>query len=351
MRILQVITSLRTGGAEKLISEIAPMLRDRGHQIDVLAFDGVNTNFKNALENAGIKVISFGVKCNVYNPLFIIKLARLMKNYHLVHTHNTAPQIFAAIGSLFNNCKLVTTEHSTSTRRRNHKIFHLIDMWMYSRYDHIICISEPSEKNLREYIGDGHTITTINNGVNISKFTDAHPIDLGLDDCKKITMVAGFRYEKDQSTVIKALKFLPKDYHVVLVGDGANRDKLKTLIYKEQLQNRVHLLGIRSDVPQILKSSDVIVMSSHREGLSLSNIEGMCSGNPFVASDVEGLREVTRGYGLLFPHGDSEALAKIVLRLCKNKTYADEIAARCKERAAQYDIRKMVDAYENVYEK
>ena len=81
MKILQVITSLSTGGAEKLISEITPMLRDKGHQVDVLAFDGADTAFKQNLIDKGINVYSFGEGCNVYNPLFIFRLA---KKYGLI---------------------------------------------------------------------------------------------------------------------------------------------------------------------------------------------------------------------------------------------------------------------------
>lgn len=349
MKILQVITSLQFGGAEKLVSEITPLLQEKENIVDILAFDGAEPNLNNVLEEKGIKVINFGKNCNVYNPLFLVKLSRLMRLYDIVHTHNTAPQIFAAFGSLFNSCKLVTTEHSTSTRRRKYKVFRLIDKWIYSRYDQIICISEPSEESLRGYIGNCYPIIIIKNGVDIRKYMDAETKDLRLGDCKKITMVAGFRYEKDQPTVIKALNYLSEEYHLVLVGDGVNRVELETLIELEGLKDRVHLLGLRSDVPQILKSSDVIVMSSHREGLSLSNVEGMCSGHPFVASDVEGLREVTKGYGLLFPHGDSKALAESIEKLCTNKNYSDRVVARCKERAMQYDIQKMVDGYEDVY--
>ena len=84
MKILQVITSLQIGGAEKLISEISPLLRDKGHEVDVLAFDGVETHFKRSLEEAGIKVSSFSKNCNVYNPLFILKLVKMMRNYDIV---------------------------------------------------------------------------------------------------------------------------------------------------------------------------------------------------------------------------------------------------------------------------
>ena len=109
------------------------------------------------------------------------------------------------------------------------------------------------------------------------------------------------------------------------------------------------LLGLRTDVPQILKTADVVVMSSHWEGLSLSNIEGMSAGKPFVASDVNGLREVTDGYGLLFPHEDAEALARIIQRLHDDKTYYQQIAERCYARARQFDIAEMVAKYNEVY--
>lgn len=349
MKVLQVINSLKIGGAEKLIADIVPLLRDRGHQVDVCLFDGIETDFKKRLLNEGINLIDLGYNCNIYNPLFAFKLARVMKGYDVIHTHNTAPQLFATLGSYFSKSKLITTEHSTSTRRRNYRLFKYIDKWMYSRYDQIICISEPSEVSLRSYIGSKYPIVTIKNGINTKNFLDAKPIDLGLGNCIVITMVAGFRYEKDQPTVIKALKYLPLNYHLVLVGDGVERVNIETIIIEEGMTERVHLLGIRDDVPNILKASDVVVMSSHREGLSLSNVEGMCSGHPFVASDVEGLREVTKNYGLLFPHGDSKVLAEIIQELCTDPVYAKEVSIRCKERALQYDIEKMVDEYNNIY--
>lgn len=152
-----------------------------------------------------------------------------------------------------------------------------------------------------------------------------------------------------QPTVIRSLTHLPEDYHLVLVGDGEKRPELEALIAELGLSERVHLLGLRNDVPNILKASDVIVMSSHREGLSLSNVEGMASGNPFVASDVEGLREVTKGYGVLFPHGDDNALAEVIKKLCTDNAYREEVVSKCRERALQYDICKMVEGYLGVY--
>lgn len=351
MKILQVITSLRIGGAEKLITEITPMLRKKGHQVDVLSFDGVNTHFKQMLVEQGVKVISFGQNCNIYNPLFLFRLARLMKHYDIVHTHNTAPQLFAAIGSVLCSVVLVTTEHNTSNRRRDWKWYAPLDKWMYSQYKKVICISDKAKENLHEAHPSLNNLCTVYNGVNVTKFHNAQPITSMLQDRKVyIVMVAGFRYQKDQDTLIKSLCHLDKGKYVLwLVGDGERREELERLTASMNLSEQVKFLGIRADIPEILQTADIVVMSSHFEGLSLSSVEGMSVGKPFVASDVDGLHEVVKGYGLLFPHGDDKALADIIMRLSQDPVYYKNIAEKCWERAQMYDIQRMVDCYNQVY--
>ena len=75
----------------------------------------------------------------------------------------------------------------------------------------------------------------------------------------------------------------------------------------------------------------------------------MASGKPFVASDVNGLHEVTEGYGILFPHEDAKALSVILQRLHDNETYYQQVAEACYRRAQMFDINKMVDEYVGVY--
>lgn len=348
MKILHIITSLSTGGAEHLMVDLLPRLRDLGNSVELAVFNAKKTTFYYQLIQSGIKIYNFSETESVYSFKHIVRLKKIMKYFDVIHTHNTACQIFAAICKTSGN-KLVTTEHSTSNRRRNYRLFKYLDKWMYSKYDKIICISEPSEDNLKKYIGNNYPIITIHNGIDVSRFVNAKRIDLGLSGYKIVTMVAGFRYEKDQPTLIRAMIHLPEEYHLLLVGDGEKRSEIESLITELGIKKRVHLLGLRNDVPQILKSSDVIVMSSHREGLSLSNVEGMSSGNPFVASDVEGLREVTEGYGVLFPHGDDRELSNIILKLTTDDTYRDNIVKKCQERAMQYDISTMVENYDKVY--
>lgn len=356
MKILQVITSLQIGGAEKLIVDIVPRLLQKGLEVDVCLFNGKDSSFKQQLQMCGCKIYDLSYDEKYYSPIKIIKLLRIMRHYDVVHTHNTAPQLFAAIASMLSSTVLVTTEHNTSNRRRDWKWYPVfIDRWMYNQYSKIICISNQAEVNLRESIGKCKAdIVTIFNGIDIEQFHQAKP-DMALrNDSKRfvIAMVAGFRFQKDHDTLIRAMKHLDKEkFELWLVGDGERRKSLELFAESEGLSGQVRFLGLRSDIPEILHTTDVIVMSSHFEGLSLSNIEGMSVGKPFIASDVDGLREITKGYGILFPHGDDKALANEIKHLEEDHIYYNQIAVQCYERAKQFDIKKMVDEYMYIYVK
>ena len=150
MRILHVITSLRTGGAEKLMVDMLPRMKAWGHEVDLCVFDGVRTPFYEELEKRGVKIISLGH--SVYSPLNVIRLLKLMREDDIVHAHNTACQYAVAIAGLWVKCGRYTTEHNTNNRRRGKRIWYLLDKWMYKQYDKIICISEETRELLEEYL-------------------------------------------------------------------------------------------------------------------------------------------------------------------------------------------------------
>ena len=353
MKILHVITSLQTGGAEKLMVDLLPRLKADGLNVDLLIFNGDDTPFKRDVEAAGIKVFDLGKGGSVYSPIRLWKLIPFLRKYDIVHTHNTAPQLFAAVGSVLCSVVLCTTEHTTSNRRRGWKWYARIDRWMYSRYDKVICISQKAEENLRGYIGECKSdISTINNGVDVDKYASAEPspeLESIAPGTRKIIMVAGFRWEKDQDTLIKSLNYLPDNFHLFLVGEGARRPELEKLSAKEGVTHRVHFLGLRTDVPQLLHAADYVAMSSHFEGLSLSSVEGMSVGKPFLASDVDGLREVVAGAGILFPHQDAESFANEIINLDNDRNRRIEISKLCRSRAKQFDISAMADGYYRSY--
>lgn len=349
MKILHVITSLQTGGAEKLMVDLLPRLKQMGHEVELCVFDGTKTSFYEQLEATGVPIHPLSIGESVYNPIHIFRLCRLMKDFDIVHTHNTAPQLFASIANVFGMQVLVTTEHNTTNRRRDKWYLKLGDLWMYRQYRKIICISDQARENLVNYIGGDSKIVTVYNGIDIARFANAELIENPDTSIKTITMVSAFRPQKDHKTLIKAFSLLPDNYLLQLVGDGELRKETENFAKQFSCSDRICFMGNRSDIPAILKGSDVIVLSSHYEGLSLSSIEGMASGTPFIASDVDGLREIVKGHGILFHHEDEQALAASIIKVCEDKIYAQKIAVQCQQRAVQFDICKMAENYNQVY--
>lgn len=356
LKVLHVITSLRTGGAERLMVDLLPRLRERGLVVELAVLDGTQTDFYSALEALGIRihVLGMGVRA-MHSPRCIPALRRLMRQFDVIHTHNTPCQFFVAIASvgMKQAPKLVTTEHSTMNRRRNNFLFRLLDKWMYERYNKIIGVSDSTTLSLLNYLHGLQQSITINNGIAVDAFlhaTAAQDIMEAFGQNKRLVMSAAFRYPKDHETVIRALHLLPDDYHLLLAGDGNRRKIVEEFVEQEQLSQRVHFLGNRKDVDAVLKAANIVVMSSRYEGLSLSSLEGLASGRPVVASDVPGLREIVGAAGLLFLQGDAQALAKTILDLEKNATLCQQTIEKGLQRARQYDISTMIEAYWQVYQ-
>lgn len=333
--------------------DLLPRLSQQGHDVELLLMDGTETPFYEQARQSGINVKHLEIGGNIYSPRKLWKMLPWLRRFDVVHTHNTPAQLFAALGSVLCSVVLYTTEHNTSNRRRGSRWYAVIDRWMYSRYNKVICISDKAQANLIEHLGKGSSkISTIYNGVNLTKFADAKPSRTFEDiapGSKKIIMVAGFRYQKDQPTLIKSLQYLPREFQVFLVGDGERRSEFETLVGQLGLNDRIHFMGLRCDIPQLLHAADYVVMSSHFEGLSLSSVEGMAVGKPFIASDVDGLSEVVQGAGVLFEHGNERQLAHKILQLESDRGLYDRVAARCMERAAGFDIAQMVRGYDRLY--
>ena len=358
MKILQIIPTLKTGGAEKLLVDIVPRLNRKGIMCDVLTLIDEETPFKQELEKKNVKVIGLSKTMSAYDPRFIIKIKPYLKQYDIVHTHLFQSQYWTGMAKILfsRHTKLITTEHSTSNRRRNIKWIKPIDRFVYKQYNKIISISCGTTYQFIEYLGIREKVFTIPNGIDIDYFKNAIPIERkSLDDRLNnndfiITMVAGFREQKDQDTLIKALPDLPKSVKLILVGDGIRRKYCEQLAENLGVKERAFFLGIRNDVANILKSSDVVVMSSHWEGFGLSAVEGMAAGKPVIVSNVEGLADIVKGAGLLFSPGDEKELARLIVRLKDDQKYADEIATACFHRAEDYDVEKTVNRLIEIYE-
>lgn len=360
MRILHFITSLRTGGAERLVVGLVQQMRVAGDEIEVLVMDGTQTSLKDELGQTGIPVhaLSKGWQA-MRNPMLVFTLIRFLRRggYDIVHTHNTSCQLMAAAASLFIPLLLVTTEHNTTNKRRYLRYFKPIDRWMYSRYCKIACVGKETESALLNYLPSlsGKTDVIVN-GIDLNRFRGANPsATLTRTAGFKILMVSAFRAQKDHATLIRSVSLLPEAYHLFLAGgaetpeDERTLQSCRNLALSLTLENRIRFLGVREDIPELLAACDVSVLSSHYEGFGLSAVEAMASGKPLIASDVESLSSLVGGAGLLFSQGDATRLAELIREICENPAFAAETAQKCQERARKYDIAETARHYRQEY--
>ncbi len=344
------------GGAEKLIIETLPLFNKKGISTDLLLLNGSETKLHSLLiKDASFNIYSLGNGW-IYNPIFIFKLFVYLKRYDIVHVHLFPSMYYAAIAKWLSRSKttLVFTEHSTSNRRLANPIFSILEKWIYRKYQKIICISAAVKSSVIAALKIGSDkFVVVENGVNIDSIKTFAPANRSLfqldDKDFVLTMVAGFRAEKDQSTVLKAIPYLPSDCKVLFVGDGDTRDKCIELAHKLGVEERVRFLGIRTDAISIMKMSDVNLLSSHWEGFGLVAIEGMATERPFIASNVPGLADVVGNAGVTFEKGDVYELSKLIRRLKDEPSFYDYVAKRCADRAQQYDINTMISRSIDIY--
>lgn len=355
MRVLQIISSLYTGGAEKLIVDSVPLYQNKSIEMEVLTLDSNKTPFWRNLEQDSNCVVTGLTSKSIYNPFLIFKIIPYLRKFNVIHLHLFPALYWVVIAKWisFSKVKLVYTEHSTNNRRRNRFIFKLLDKFIYKRLDKIVSITEGVKENLSKHLNMKNEIIVVNNGINIKKFNNSImniSFDFFVKEDFKLIQVSSFRKQKDQGTVIRSLKLLPEKVKLLLVGDGVLIGESKALVDELELQDRVVFLGNRYDIPELINYCDVAVLSSENEGFGLAIVEGMASYKPVIASDVFGVEEIVKGYGLLFEKGNEKELAMQVERLMLDKLFYRQIAEQCFKRANYFDINKMIDSYIMLYE-
>jgi glycosyltransferase involved in cell wall biosynthesis len=180
--------------------------------------------------------------------------------------------------------------------------------------------------------------------------------ELGLGRDDRLVLAVGNLYPvKGHRYLVAALGLLHARHprlHVAIAGRGDEAQGLRLQAVRLGVGDRVHLLGLRDDVPALLAAADAFVLPSLSEGLPMALLEAMFAGQPIAASDVGEIGSaLARGEaGLLAPPGDAAALAANLDRLLSDPGYAQHLGEHAARRAnAEYGIATMVDRYAACY--
>ncbi len=353
MRVLHVINSLPLAGAEILLRDLVPRLESRGVRSTVALLKSLDSPVERDLAAAGSRILPTPA-CGIYSAEHVLRLGKVMADHDLVHAHLFPSQLWVALAArlLRRRIALVTSEQSTRNRRRR-RWLRPLDAWMFRQFDAILCPSRAVADSLGEWVpGVVSRLSIVPNGIALQSFASAAPAaraEIGAAPGEKVILfVARFDPAKDHATVIRMMAQLP-GAHLALVGDGPLRPECERLAAELRVGDRVHFLGLRSDVASLLKMADVYVHSSHFEGFGIAALEAMAAGLPVVASDVPGLADLVRGAGILVPPQAPARMAEQVLALWSSPDRERRVADACRQRARQFSIERTADAFVEVY--
>jgi glycosyltransferase involved in cell wall biosynthesis len=248
--------------------------------------------------------------------------------------------------------RLVHTAHRSDEDIFTHNS--LLEKLITHSVDKVVGVSEAARLSFIRNHGFPKAKTTmIYNGINISLY---EAIAKRANNGLVIGTVMNFADHKDYDTLIlafdKVLKTYP-DSRLILVGDGPNAVKGKELVQGKGITDKVIFMGFRKDVPDLLRTFDVFVISSHTEGLGLAILESMAARVPVVVSYVEGANETIEDgvSGMFFEHGNFEELKDIIISLHENGPLYDSLAENgYRKVASEFSSEKMYRDYKNVYE-
>jgi len=179
--------------------------------------------------------------------------------------------------------------------------------------------------------------------------------ELRLGDDPAVLMVAEFTARKRHADALAAFAALAADrslprVRLLLAGVGPLRPAIERQVHALGLSRRVHFLGLRPDVPALMKASRALLLPSTQEGLPRCVLEAMAMGLPVVATRIRGTTELLEGgCGTLVEVGDTAGLAAGVRAVLRDPQAAAAAAGRARVRAAKYDEPAVVEQHVRLY--
>lgn len=316
MRIVHVINSLATGGAERMVVQLAIHGKRAGHHVSVIVLADVDGLPRTAADDHGIPVAVAGR--SLRDPRIPTRLRELTAGADMVHVHLFPAMYWAATLPR----PKVFTEHSTHNRRMNRIRFRLPERWAYDRYDRIIAIGSGVERRLIDHaraIGSKTPIVEAQNGISDDFFSVRRSEPPGVP---RLLAVGSLTEVKQHRVAIEAMSLLP-GLALDIAGEGPLRADLEAQIAASHLDRRVKLLGNVMDVPALLRNYSLLISTSRFEGFGLVAAEAQAVGLPVVGPDVEGFNDVVVNgeSGILVDRLTPEKIASTVIKALEPRRY------------------------------
>ena len=360
LKIALMIESDGPGGAEQMLLHLGETLRDRGHEvIPLLPAEGYGWLPERFLE-LGIAPEHYALRSPL-DPVCLARMVALLRRRRIdvVHSHEFSMAIYGtAATSLLGRPHVITLHGGLYFEEKRRRRMAL--RWACRRSRFVVTVSEASQDRYARSLDLApDDLGVVPNGVPVPQGDGSRVREeLGLEPDELLIVAVGNLYSvKGHATLIRALRRIAEQrpalaWRAAIAGRGEEEEALTALIAESGLLGKIHLLGYRADIADILAAGNLFVMPSLSEGLPLALLEAMFASKPVIASHVGGIPEVVRSgeEALLVPPGDPDALADALdSALCDSDLRA-RLASAARDRAqTRYTVQAMTDAYEELY--
>jgi len=355
------------GGSGILATRLGVEFAKQGHEIHFITYErpfavqgidqeNVHIHLVNVLEYPLFKYPPYTVALGS-------EMARVSKEHNLdvLNVHYSIPHATAAFlaREISGTPYIVTLHGSDVTILGSDPSYRLVNNHSVEKADAVTAVSEFMQREAYERLGIEREVKVIPNFVDSNIFTPAsyENIERECDEHGVIIHVSNFRPVKRLSDLIYSMSIVVKEEptaKLMLVGDGPDRHLVEMLIDRLQLGRNVILTGFRSDVPNLMRCSDIGVLCSETESAPLTLLEGMSTGLPMVATKVGGVPEIIEDgkNGLLTSLKNPEELAEKILRLYRDPKMRRKLGKNARKTVeAKYTAEKVVRLYLETFEK
>jgi glycosyltransferase involved in cell wall biosynthesis len=365
MKILLSINSTDFGGTETTLFQLATRLRAKGHQVSVLSLKPIGRIGKR-LEHQGIEIYSLNMSEEVKIKDFVFGIWKLtrwlrLQRFDLVHSFLPRSNIMSRVSNRFSGSKSahLSSERAIGLERSK---FIVIANRLTARWTDCFIAVSPAVRDVliqRERIST-RKIRVVFNGIDLETLDSSLSKDVrgGLNIVPQRPMICSvgrLHQEKGHIYLIRALAHLClewPDLCVVIVGEGAEAERLYREAIRLGVDNNVLFLGYRADAIDIIRASDIFVLPSLEEGLPVTILEAMACSRPIVASDVGGLPStvISEQTGLLVPPKDVAALSHAIERLLRDQSMREQLGHCGRARVEKlFTLERMLSDLENLY--
>ena len=355
-RIALMLESDGPGGAETMLLQLAEELRRRGHDVTCVGPDNGCGWLGGELRRRGFTTEVFTLR-RPLDPACLRGMVAMLRRLRIdvVHSHEFTMAIYGAAAARQLGIPHVITMHgSEKVLARWQRRLALRLAFASSRA--VVAVSRATHAHLVKTMRmSPDSVLTIPNGITFTPGTRATVrTELGLSGENVLVVAVGNLVpRKGHIHLLRALAALGNDrWHVAIAGRGDEERRLRAFAAEAGVAGRVHLLGHRGDVPDLLAAADVYAMPSLWEGLPMALLEAMFAGKAIVASRASGIPEAIEEevQGLLADPGDEAQLQAALVRLLTDAGLRQRLGEAARRRAqTEFSAAVMTDAYERAF--